>query len=455
VRYAHTVAQVRAAEEPLLAAGVPLMARAATALAITIARRLPAVYGSRVVLLVGSGNNGADALYAGAWLARRGAAVVAVLAADPVQHAVQDFLRAGGRVGMPQALRGAEVVVDGLVGIGGKGPLRPAAAELVAQLEGGLVVAVDVPSGVDADSGAAPAGAVRADLTVTFGTLKPGLLVAREHVGDVCLVDVGLGLDASQVEVLEDVDVVARLPLPTASDDKYSRGVLGVVAGSPAYTGAAVLAVGGALAAGVGMVRYVGAVEEVRVRWPEAVVSPDVARTGRVQAWAMGPGLGLDALDVLVDVLGRPEPVVVDADGLTLCAEHPYLLQRRTGPTLVTPHEREFARFGSPVGDDRIGAARKLAADLGCHVLLKGAATVVAAPDGRVRVNPTGSPYLASAGSGDVLTGAIGALLAQGLDPLDAGSVAAYLHGVAGEWARTSPTGLLEVWPGVVRSLTD
>ena len=184
MRQAHTVAQVRAAEEPLLAAGVPLMARASTALAIAVTHRLPAVYGARVVLLVGSGNNGADALYAGAWLARRGAAVVAVLSADPVQHALAAFLQAGGRVGTADALDGAEVVLDGLVGIGGSGPLRPAAAELVARIGGGLVVAVDVPSGVDADTGAVSEGAVRAHLTVTFGTLKPGLLLARDHVGD-------------------------------------------------------------------------------------------------------------------------------------------------------------------------------------------------------------------------------------------------------------------------------
>jgi hydroxyethylthiazole kinase-like uncharacterized protein yjeF len=455
MRYAHTVAQVRAAEEPLLAAGVPLMERASTALAVEVARRLPAVYGARVVLLVGSGNNGADALYAGAWLARRGAAVVAVLAADPVQHALQELLRAGGRVGLPEALRGAEAVLDGLVGIGGRGPLRPAAAELVAAVDGSLVVAVDVPSGVDADTGAVSPGAVRADVTVTFGALKPGLLLAREHVGELRMADVGLGLGRSDVEVLGGADVLERVPRPTASDDKYTRGVLGVVAGSPSYTGAAVLAVGAALAAGAGMVRYVGAVEEVRVAWPEAVVSPDVRSTGRVQAWVVGPGLGLEGLDVLVDVLDRAEPVVVDADGITLLAEHPYLVQRRTGPTLVTPHEREFARFGEPVGDDRIGAARRLAAELGAHVLLKGDATVVATPEGRVRVNPTGSPYLASAGSGDVLAGAIGALLAQGLDPLDAGSVGAYLHGLTGDVTRASASALIEAWPDVVDTLED
>jgi hydroxyethylthiazole kinase-like uncharacterized protein yjeF len=371
-----------------------------------------------------------------------------------VQHAVQAFLGAGGRTGMPQALRGAEVVLDGLVGIGGHGPLRPAAAELVSQVAGGLVVAVDVPSGVDADTGAVSEGAVRADLTVTFGALKQGLLLAPDHVGEVRLVDIGLDGEGSAVEALEDADVARLLPRPTSSDDKYTRGVVGVVAGSPSYTGAALLSVGGALVSGAGMVRYVGHVGEVRTQWPEAVVSPDVKGTGRVQAWVVGPGLGVDALDVVVDVLDRPEPVVVDADALTICAEHPYLLQRRSGPTLVTPHDREFARFGAAVGDDRIGSARRLAAELGAHVLLKGFATVVAAPDGRVRVNGTGSPYLATAGTGDVLAGALGALLAQGLDPLDAGSAAAHVHGLAGGGARTGPSSMLERWPDVVRSLT-
>jgi hydroxyethylthiazole kinase-like uncharacterized protein yjeF len=447
------VAQVRAAEEPLLAAGVPLMARASTALAIAVARRLPAVYGARVVLLVGSGNNGADALYAGAWLARRGAAVVAVLSADPVQHALEALLQAGGRIGTADALEGAEVVLDGLVGLGGSGPLRPAAAELVARIDGGLVVAVDVPSGVDADTGAVSEGAVRAHLTVTFGTLKPGLLLARDYVGDLELAEIGLDLPPADVEVLEAADVRDLLRRPSASDDKYRRGVVGVVAGSPSYTGAAVLAVGSALAAGAGMVRYVGQVDAVRVRWPEAVVSESLADTGRVQAWVVGPGIGTDRLDVLADVLDRPEPAVVDADALTILAEHHYLLQRREGATVVTPHDREYERFGPPVGADRIGAARNLADKLGVHVLLKGSATVVSTPEGKVRVNPTGSPYLASAGSGDVLSGAIGSLLAQGLDPLDAASCAAYVHGLAAERTRSSAGSLIAAWPDLVRGL--
>lgn len=453
MRYAHTVHQVRAAEAPLLATGMPLMARAATGLACAVARRLPGVYGARVALLVGTGNNGADALYAGAWLARRGAHVVAVLAGAPVPAAYAAFLRDGGRPGTPEALADAEVVLDGLVGIGASGPLRAASVALVAQVGDAFLVAVDVPSGVDADTGEVHAGAVRADLTVTFGCLKPGLLLAREQVGQVEVIEIGLALPPGQIEVLDDADVRRLWPAPRAGEDKYSRGVLGVVAGSPTYTGAAVLTVGAALRSGVGMVRYVGSSQPVRTRWPEAIVTETVADTGRVQAWVVGPGLEPDALEVLVDVLGRPEPVLVDASALTVCAAHPYLLQRREAPTVITPHAGEFDRFAltpDGINADRIGAARSLAADLGAHVLLKGDATVVAAPDGRVRVNSTGSAYLAAAGSGDVLAGAIGALLAQGLDPFDAASVGAHLHGLAGARAASSAGALLDAWPATV-----
>ncbi len=461
MRYAHPVAQVRAAEEPLLAAGVPLMARASTGLAVAVSRRLPFVYGARVVLLVGSGNNGADALWAGAWLARRGARVVAVLAGDPVQDALEGLLRSGGRVGTAEALQGPDLVMDGLVGIGGRGPLRAAAAELVGQV-GGFVVAVDVPSGVDADTGAVTGPAVRADVTVTFGTLKPGLLLARGHVGVLELVDIGLALPPGPVEVLTGDDVAHLLPSPTAVADKYSRGVVGIAAGSQTYTGAAVLSVGAAIRAGAGMVRFAGAshaAEQVRSRWPEAVVTEAsgsaVVEVGRVQAWVVGPGLGSSAEETVECVLAQDVPVVVDADALTICAQRPSWLTDRTSPTLLTPHDREFARFGREVGDDRLRAARRLAGELGVHVLLKGDATVVVGPDGPARVNTTGSWLLATAGTGDVLSGAIGALLAQGLDVLDAGSVGAYLHGRAG-WlsaagATTSAGQVLEAWPAAVR----
>ncbi len=478
MRLAHTVAQVRAAEAALastLPAGA-LMQRAATGLALACAGRLGRVYGARVVLLVGAGDNGADALWAGARLAARGAAVTAVLVGTPGQDgsprpaALAALLAAGGRVehGLPARLPPDGLVVDGLVGIGGHGPLRPAAATLAGQLTGRDVVAVDLPSGVDADTGAVDGVAVRAALTVTFGTYKPGLLLGagHAHAGRVELVDLGLRgwLEQPSVEALEVADVARLLPTGEAVSDKYSRGVVGIAAGSPQYTGAAVLCVGAAVRAGAGMVRFAGAphaAEQVRARWPEVVVSEregaQVVDAGRVQAWVVGPGLGTDdrAAATVEAVLAEDVPVLVDADALTVCAAHPDWLRQRTAPTLLTPHDREFARFGDPVGTDRVGAARRLAQGLGVTVLLKGDATVVAEASGPARVNPTGSPVLATAGTGDVLSGGCGALLAQGLSTRDAGSVGAYLHGRAGALsaagASTSAYALLGSWPDAVR----
>ena len=468
---AHTVAQVRQAEDRLRATLPPgtLLQRAATGLAVACAERLGRVYGSRVLLLVGSGDNGADALHAGARLARRGAGVTAVLAAEPVADALAAFRVAGGRIG---DVGPADLVVDGLVGIGGRGALRPAAAALAAQVVGADVVAVDLPSGVDADTGEVAGAAVRADLTLVFGTCKPGLLVGAGRVaaGRVELVDIGLGpeLPAAPVELLEDVDVARRLPRGTASSDKYTRGVVGLAAGSQTYPGAAVLSVGAALAAGAGMVRFAGAphaAEQVRSRWPEAVVTEheaqDVTRAGRVQAWVVGPGLGTDdrAAATVEAVLAADVPVLVDADALTVCASHPEWLRRRTAETLLTPHDREFERFGTPVTADRVGSARRLAAELGVTVLLKGDASVVTGPDGPARVNGTGSPALATAGSGDVLSGGCGALLAQGLGARDAGSVGAHLHGLAGRRAsrgvHVPASAVLAHWADAVRGLED
>ena len=447
-----------------------LMQRAASGLAVACARRLGRVYGSRVVLLVGSGNNGADALWAGARLASRGAAVTAVPVGEPVADALAALRAAGGRVGTADALDDADLVVDGMVGIGGTGRLRAAAAALV--VEGEHVVAVDVPSGVDADTGAVDGPAVRAGLTVTFGTGKPGLHVGagKSHAGVVELVDIGLGpyLSTPAAELLDPVDVGLLVPDAEATSDKYSRGVVGVAAGSMQYGGAAVLAVGAAVRAGAGMVRFAGAeraADQVRARWPEAVVTTTppgdgeaVIAAGRVQAWVVGPGLGTDeaAAAVVEAVLAQDVPVLVDADALTVCAQHPDWLRRRTAPTLLTPHDREYARFGRDVGDDRIGAAGALAEDLGVVVLLKGDATVVS--DGRrTFVNDTGSPVLATAGSGDVLSGGTGALLAQGLDPLRAAVVGAHLHGRAGTLsaagAATSASLVLEAWPRAVRAV--
>lgn len=449
MRGVYSVEQVRAAEHELMAR-LPdgaLMARAAAGLAVECVRLLGRTYAAQVVVLAGAGNNGGDALYAGAQLARRGARVSAVLLNPERAHpgALAAFRRAGGRLApaAPEAVRGADLVLDGIVGIGGHGGLRDAAVPLAAAARHVLTVAVDVPSGVDATTGAAGESCIHADVTVTFGALKTGLVVGdgAELSGEVRLVDIGLAatLPEPDVRVLEAADLAAVLPVPTARDDKYTRGVTGVIAGSAAYPGAGVLCTGAAVDGGSGMVRYAGtAADAVRARRPEVVVHEGGApQELRVQAWTVGSGIGTDdgARDLLAAALSSDVPVIVDADGITLLGKHPELLRGRQAPTVLTPHDREFARIADGPGADRLASARAAARDLGAVVLLKGNATVVAAPGGQAWVNTTGTPWLATAGSGDVLSGLIGALLATGIDPPLAAAAGAYVHGVAGQLA--------------------
>ena len=478
---AYEVSAIRAAEVVVLAQ-VPegaLMQRAAAGLAVACTRELRArrgrVTGARVVLLVGAGNNGGDALWAGARLAARGARIDAVLLAPSVHaEGLAALRRAGGQAVTPddddggsssaaRLLAAADLVVDGIVGLGGSPGLREPAAGLVARLDAAhpgrrpVVVAVDLPSGVDADGGTTPAPHVRADVTVTFGAAKPCLLVgpAARAAGRVEVVDLGLTPHlppVAAVERLTTADAAALWPVPGPDDDKYSRGVLGVVAGSALYTGAAVLATGGALRSGVGMVRYVGPehpTERVRARWPEAVTG-----TGRVQAWALGSGVDPDAGQdgapddgqpaavraALEEAAERHLPAVVDAGALVLLARPE--LHALAGPhLLLTPHAGELARLLAGWGAGEVDRkdvesrplehVRRAAALTGATVLLKGAITLVAHPDGRVRAQADAPPWLATAGAGDVLAGVAGTLLAAGLDPLDAGSLAALVHGRA------------------------
>ncbi|MCW2525787.1 MAG: putative carbohydrate kinase [Pseudonocardiales bacterium] len=455
MRGAWPVDEIRAAEEQAmkeLPDGV-LMQRASAGLATECLRLLGGGYGRSVLLLVGAGNNGGDALYAGALLARRGVAVTAALLNPDKSHpgGLAALRAAGGRLISstdPSLLVGIDIAVDGLLGIGGKGGLRPDAAALADRVNewatdsGGTVVAVDLPSGVDADTGVVDGTAIRADVTVTFGELKVGILVGNgaDQAGQVHLVGIGLEpyLPESRISVMEAADIQARLVSPGSASDKYTRGVVGVVSGSPEYMGAAVLSVGAALHGGAGMVRYVGAAgDAIRRAWPEVVVHSEMKDAGRVQAWVIGPGLGTDeAADRLVtSVLASEVPVLVDADAITLLVKHKRQLAQRRHPTVLTPHDREFARIFGDVGPDRVGAARRAAAQVGATVLLKGNATVIADPGGRVYVNPTGTPWLATAGSGDVLSGLTGSILASGSDATESAALGAYVHGVAGQLA--------------------
>nr|WSU75746.1 NAD(P)H-hydrate dehydratase [Streptomyces anulatus] len=453
MRRAYSVETVQAAEAALMQR-LPegeLMRRAAAGLAVAcgdLLRRNGRVYGSRVLLLVGSGDNGGDALYAGARLARRGAGVRALLLAPDRAHpgGLAALLAAGGQVvDGPDGLGVLDLVVDGITGIGGRGGLREDATGLLHTVtrDRTPVLAVDLPSGVEADTGEVHGDAVRADATVTFGTYKPGLLIdpAAEHAGALRLVDIGLGPELPEppdLEALQYADVAALLPVPGPESDKYRRGVVGVVAGSERYPGAAVLAVAGALRGGAGAVRYVGpGADAVIARYPEALVhAGPPSKAGRVQAWVVGPGLGdgRSAGAAVADVLAADVPVLVDADGLRLLDAE--TVRTRTAPTVLTPHAGEAAALLGTAREEveagRLAAVRELAARYRATVLLKGSTTLIAeARDTPVRVNPTGTSWLATAGSGDVLSGLTGSLLAAGLAPRDAASVGAYLHGLA------------------------
>lgn len=450
MKHYFTADQIKAAEAPLLAAlpdGV-LMRRAAFGLATAIAAELRlrtgAVAGRSVCAVVGSGDNGGDALWAATFLRRRGAAAFAVLLDPERAHvaALAAFRKSGGRV-VETVPPTTDLVIDGVVGISGTGPLRPAAAAVfgTAAAAGIPVVAVDLPSGADVRTGAITGPAVQAALTVTFGGLKP--VHALADCGRVELVDIGLDLPDTDLLSMEACDVKALWPVPGSHDDKYSQGVVGILAGSSAYPGAAILSTGAAVAATSGMVRYAGsAAAEVVSHWPEVVAASDALAAGRVQAWTVGPGLGTDesAMTALTFALDSDVPVIVDADGLTLLSEHPHLVTRRQAPTVLTPHAGEYARLaGQPPGEDRVTAARALAERFGATVLLKGNVTVIADPAGRSFLNPAGASWAATAGSGDVLSGVIGALLAAGLMPAEAAAAAAFVHTRAANASAADP----------------
>jgi hydroxyethylthiazole kinase-like uncharacterized protein yjeF len=471
-----TTERIREAEGRLFAVTPEgeLMRRASFGLAVQIADVLAehtgTVSGRRVVLLVGSGDNGGDALWAGAFLRRRGVAVTAVLLSPSKAHAagLAALRRAGGRVVTaedgPQWIARADVVVDGIVGISGSGSLRPDAARLVSLVEA-PVVAVDLPSGVDPDTGAVDGPAVRATRTVTFGGHKPVHVLAPSWCGEVVLVDIGLGpeLGEPQLRRLDIVDVAVAWPVPGPEDDKYSQGVVGIAAGSATYPGAAVLAAGSAVRATSGLVRYAGhAADVVRSQWPEIIATGTVADAGRVQAWAVGPGIGTgsDGREVLRHVLGQGVPVCADADATTIIAKSPDVLDARDPdtPLVLTPHAGEYERLmGRVPGPDRVAAARAAASKYDAVVLLKGHCTVIAAPDGRVAVNTPRGAWLATAGSGDVLSGLVGAVLAAGLDPWLATAAAAHVHSLAGaiaaQNAPTSASGLVHAIPEALRSI--
>jgi hydroxyethylthiazole kinase-like uncharacterized protein yjeF len=493
------VGHVRAAEEAafrVVPAG-DLMQRAAFALSVACARLLQGarggVVGSRVVLLVGSGNNGGDALWAGAMLAGRGARVDALALGDAIHAEGAMALRgAGGRVhrwGLGDARQAdlvwrADLAIDGILGIGGSGALHADAAALAALTAdcGAIVVAVDVPSGVDADTGIVSGAAVSADVTVTFGAIKPGLVVAPGSLrsGAVQVIDIGLEFDApASARIIEEIDVASWVAEPAPDSYKYRRGVVAVSAGSGLYPGAALLAASAARHGNVGMVRFLdrgdATARTVVSRYPDVVVDgSEPSAQPRVDAWACGPGFPGDATDALtvVAVLSTDLPVVLDAGALTVVADSVDVRRRlveraeRGLVTVLTPHEGEFERIVPGLLDrglGRLAATRAAAAQLGAVVVLKGPGTVIAGPSGRAFVDVVGTADLGVAGSGDVLTGLMAAVLAGAWaegrrDPdglVEAVAAAVWLHGAAGRIAAlrapVTSTGISDALPCAIR----
>jgi NAD(P)H-hydrate epimerase len=453
------------ADRRTIAAGTPvavLMERAGRAVAWELRHRLGSVRGRRVVIVCGKGNNGGDGLVTASALRAWGARVAVFELVAGVDHT--ELVRELGR---------ADAAVDAMYGTGFKGELRDDAAFVAEMFDAfaGPVVAVDIPSGIDGLTGEARGVAVRATSTVTFAARKPGLVFepGRSHAGAVTVAEIGIDLGdaADHAVVLGEDDVRAVLaPRPPAAH-KWQSGVY-VVGGSRGMTGAPMFVSHAAMRAGAGIVwcglpgdaaaRSASGDEVITKALPATddgvltAVAADLVlgEVGRFRALAVGPGLGDDRavhLAVRRIVAGAPVPLVLDADGLNALEGRLAVLQAREAPTVITPHEGEYRRLtGHAVGPDRLAAARELAAESGAVVLLKGPGTVVAAPDGATTVNPTGSAVLATAGSGDVLTGIVAGFLARGLPAFRAAAAAAWVHGAVADRY------VADVGPGLVAS---
>ncbi len=457
-----------------------LMERAGRAVAEAAVRIAGGAYGRRAVVVAGKGSNGGDGFVAARHLARRGMAVTLVrVEPDAPMHGptAPNFDRllaapSGVRVrpferdALDRELARADVAIDAIVGTGFRGSPRGAAADAIAALAASTapIVAVDIPSGVDGGSGQIAGDAVRASVTVTFGAAKTGLVLlpGAGNAGVVEVADIGFppALVRSDVSLLEASDVATALPDRALETHKRDAGYVWVIGGSRRMTGAVALSVMAAYRAGAGLVTVVvpeGILPVVQTVVREATflslpetsdgsMSAPIASLedglASADAVAVGPGLSANeetAAFVRTIVRSCSSPLVVDADALNAFVGHLPELADRRAPAVLTPHAGEFARLAgvtaADVAADRIGNARKLASETNAVVALKGTRTVVASPDGRVLINPTGGPFLATGGTGDVLTGIVAAFIARGVDPFLASGAAAFVHGLSGRAA--------------------
>ena len=464
--------------------GIVLMENAGRATVEAMEERWEELAGQRVAIFVGPGNNGGDGLVIARHLHQRhvrpqvylvtepgrlqGDAAVNLLIVEHLGIPIREVWHDEALANVAVELEDCFLVVDAMFGTGLKREVLGIAGEVVELINRGArrVVAVDVPSGLNVDNGAVLGRCVRADLTVTFGLAKPGLCLppGRELVGELVVADIGIPPEVVEqgevgIELLTGNTVGPWIPRRPATSHKGDYGHLLVLGGSPGKTGAALLAARGALRSGVGLVTL-GAPPELNAIYqtalPEAMTHPLADSTaGRLsvrslpgirqvlqdkRALVIGPGLGQDSETVdLVATLYREvtQPMVVDADALNILAGHPAMIGQAEGPRILTPHPGEMARLtgrsSKAVQADRLEIAARFARDYSVLLVLKGAATVIAHPDGRLAINSTGNPGMATGGMGDVLAGLIGGFLAQGLGIWEAACLGVFVHGAAGD----------------------
>lgn len=426
-----------------------LIQRAGSAVARAALAMLGGSYGRRVVVLVGPGNNGADGRVAARRLTDRGVQVRIVEANSLT------------------VLPAGDLVIDAAFGTGFRGSWK------APEVGDARVLAVDIPSGINGLTGEAVGDVLSAERTITFAALKPGLVFGpgAELAGTIQIADVGLDCSHVRANLVQHSDVAGWIPLRSGDAHKW-RAATRVVAGSTGMTGAAHLVSSAALRSGAGMVHL--STPGAGVGGSHEYVERPVAATGwavevgsdlhRFQALVLGPGLGRDDATVASArelIRGAPVPTVIDGDGLFGLASNrenaAALLGERAWPAVLTPHDGEFGLLaGDPPGRDRIQSVRQLAAHLGVVVLLKGPATVIAEPSGQVLVVTSGDQRLATAGTGDVLSGIIGSLLAQGVPAFHAAAGGAWIHGRAGMLGYQRgliASDLLDLIPHVLESL--
>jgi NAD(P)H-hydrate epimerase len=503
MRFVLTPAEAAELDRATQQRGIPadaLMEAAGREVADAAVRLVGGAYGRRAVVVCGKGNNGGDGLVAARYLDRAGIRTTVLLLDDALQGPAGTNLarlgtttvrrRAFEPAALDRELERADVAVDAIFGTGFRGTPVGSYAEAIGALAASRVplVAVDIPSGVNGETGAVEGPAVRADLTVTFGAPKPGLVLlpGATHAGVVEVEQIGFPTDLirSDLVLLEAEDVAAIVPSREPDTHKRSAGYAVVVGGSRLMTGAVALAGTAAYRAGAGLVAVAvpdgiltvtqGAVREaVFVGLPETDVGTAAGGSARLDevlgqagSLAVGPGMTTDERTAgwIRELVRSSEvPVVLDADGLNAFAGRAEDLADRKADLILTPHAGEFARVAGvstgELGTDRVRHVRELAARTSATVLLKGSRTLIGAPDGSVRINPTGGPFLATGGTGDVLTGMVAALVARGCSPIDAGSAAAFVHGLAGGLASeergvgTTASDVLERVPTVMREV--